>query len=143
MKFKGRAIYTDDIKGEALVSKKGVNLLATYFEGIPKKDKRSLDANNEYTYKKEIAGKILIVPECIGSTTAGMMLEAASANDIAPKAILFENHIDTLASAGIVLSKIWAGKTIYAIDNIGDGITEKINSGDMVEIKKDGSIFVK
>lgn len=49
-----------------------------------KKDKINFDTNNEYTYKK-IARKILIFPECIGSTTVGMMFEAVSVNDIASK----------------------------------------------------------
>lgn len=140
MKFKGRAIYEGDIEGEALVSKEGVNILATYFEGLPRNDRRSLDANNKYTYKKEIAGKILVVPECIGSTTGGMMLQAAAKNNLAPKAILFANHIDTLASAGIILAKVWEEKTIVAIDPLGPDILEKVETGDRLRIKRDGTV---
>lgn len=143
MKFKGRVLYKGNLSGEALVSKKGVNILATYFKGMPTKDKRSLDQNNEYLYKKEIAGKILIIPECIGSITGGMMLQAASMNDIAPAAILFANHVDTLSSAGLVLSDIWADKKIIAIDNIGSDILNEVRSGDMVKIYENGEIEVK
>ena len=69
--FNGRAVLPGNISGESIVSRQGVDLLATYFKGLPTKSPICNDQNNPYLYKKVIGGKILCLPQAIGSTTGG------------------------------------------------------------------------
>lgn len=107
--FKGRVIAGGEWKGEAVVSRQGVNTLATFQKSALKNAKRVIvsDQNNADIYGKDITGKALCLPITIGSTTGGLVIQTVCAMKIAPAAFLFSEHIDSLAASGIVLARIW------------------------------------
>src|SRR5690554_2538607 len=100
--FKGRVVLSGETTGEAVVSRCGLNLLATYQKSALKKSKRVIcaDQNNPDLYKKDLTDKIICLPQTIGSTTGGMVLETAVQIGLGPRAMLFSEHIDSLAAAG-------------------------------------------
>lgn len=90
-----------------------------------------------------ITGKILCLPKTIGSTTGGMVLQAICSMGINPSAMLFSESIDSLAAAGVVLAKNWEKNKMIAIDRLGEDFLMSVQTGDIVEIKEDGTVVIK
>jgi predicted aconitase with swiveling domain len=82
------------------------------------------------------------LPQTIGSTTGGFVLMGVAKLGVAPKAMLFANHIDSLASGGLVMADIWMEKRIIAIDLLGQDFLDAVNTGDPVKIHEDGTVEV-
>ena len=142
--FKGRVISSGTFKGEAVVSRQGVNTLATFQSSALKNAKKVIagDQNNLDIYKKNITGKVLCLPETIGSTTGGMVIQTICSMKINPAAFLFSEHIDPLAASGIVLSNVWEESDVIAIDQLGEEFLKTVQTGDQIEIKEDGTIII-
>lgn len=142
--FKGRPITGGELKGEAVVSRQGVNTLATFQKSALKGAKEVIvsDQNNPDIYGKNITGKILCLPQTIGSTTGGLIIQTICSMKINPSALLFSEHIDSLAASGVVLAKNWENSDIIAIDNLGDDFLQSVNSGDELQIHADGTVDI-
>ena len=142
--FKGRVLAAGNWKGEAVVSRQGVNTLATFQKSALKNAKEVIvsDQNNPDIFGKNITGKALCLPITIGSTTGGLVIQTICAMKINPAAFFFSEHIDSLAASGIVLAKIWENSDVIAIDQLGDEFLKSVQTGDTVEIKEDGSVIV-
>ena len=143
--FKGRPVIAGDIKGEAVVSRQGVNTLATFQKSALKKKKEVIcsDQNNSDIYNKLLTGKILCLPKTIGSTTGGMVLHTVSALGIAPAAMLFSESIDSLAAAGVILADVWTDSTIVAVDRLGDEFLNYVQDGMQITVASDGTVTVE
>ena len=143
--FKGRVVLAGNTTGEAVVSRQGLNLLASYQKSALKKAKRVIcsDQNNSDLYKKDLTDKIICLPQTIGSTTGGMVLETVVQMGIGPKAMLFSEHIDSLAAAGIILSDVWLKSRIITIDQLGTDFLACVQDGQTVEIKEDGTVIIR
>ena len=144
-KFSGRVIAGGELSGEAIVSKHGVNTLATFQKSALKNAKTviSSDQNNPDLYKKVITGKILWLPKTIGSTTGGLVIQTICSMGINPSAMLFSETIDSLAASGIILAKNWENSSIIAIDQLGDKFLKYVETGDTITIQKDGTVIVE
>jgi predicted aconitase with swiveling domain len=143
--FKGRVIIPGNFKGEALVTKQGFNTLATFQKSLLKKGSKSIigaDQNNPDIYGKNITGKVVCLPQTIGSTTGGMILQTAADMGLTPAAFLFSKEIDSLAAAGVILADVWQGKGVITIDNLGDDFLNMVKSGDTIEITEDGTVGI-
>lgn len=142
--FKGRVIVAGNIKGEALVSHKGFNTLASFQKSIVTRAKvaRCSDQDNKELYQKVITGKILCLPQTIGSTTGGLVILTAAQMGVAPAAMLFSKPIDSLAAAGILMTDIWLNKKIITVDCLGDEFLQAVKSGQQVEITEDGEVRI-
>ena len=142
--FHGRVIAAGSWPGEAVVSHQGVNTLAT-FQGSALKGSKPVVVsaqNNPAIYKKDITGKALCLPITIGSTTGGMVILTICSLGINPACFLFSKHIDSLAASGIVLSRVWEGSPVIAIDQLGDEFLETVKTGDKLEVKEDGTVVI-
>lgn len=143
--FKGRVLFGGEFKGEAVVSHGGLNTLASFQTSalIPTAKKIIVgDQNNKDLYKKNITGKILCLPQTIGSTTGGMVIQTVSVRDLSPKVWLFSKSIDPLAASGIILSNVWNGVGLIAIDELGDEFLETVKTGDTIEVHEDGRVVI-
>jgi len=142
--FKGRLISGGDWKGECVVSKYGFNTLASFKKSVLEGSSNVIvsDQNNPDLYNKNITGIALCLPQTIGSTTGGLILQTVCSMKLNPAAMLFSEHIDSLAASGIVLAKVWENSDIIAIDQLGKEFLEYVKSGMTVEIKKDGTVNV-
>ncbi len=143
--FKGRVICDGELtNGEALVSHAGLNTLATFQKSALKNAKQIIgsDQNNPDLYNQVITGKVLCLPNTIGSTTGGMVLQTVCSMGIAPSAMLFSNEIDSLAASGVILARHWENSPLIAIDNLGEEFLKYVKTGDKIDIKIDGTIVV-
>jgi predicted aconitase with swiveling domain len=142
--FKGRPIIPGNYKGECLVSHHGMNMLATFKKSILTKSKKAIcmDQDNPDLYKKEISDKIICLPMTIGSTTGGIVIQTAADLGIMPPVLLFSEHIDPLASAGVLVTDIWSDKKIITIDKLGKDFLDVVKTGMILEVKEDGTVMV-
>lgn len=142
--FKGRVLAGGTFKGEAVVSHGGVNTLATFQKSALKNADRVIvsDQNNKDIYGLDITGKALCLPITIGSTTGGLVIQTVCAMKINPACFLFSEHIDSLAASGIVLARIWENSDVIAIDMLGEEFLETVKTGDIIEVKEDGTVIV-
>ena len=145
-KFKGRVVTPGKAKAEALVTKGGLNTLASFQKALQFGDKTAKcgDQNNPDLYGKEMAGKALCLPQTIGSTTGGMVLYCACAMKRQPACMLFSNHIDSLAAAGAVLAEVWVDDVnMPVVDSLGDEFLEYVKDGMTITIEEDGTVCVE
>lgn len=142
--FKGRVIARGSYKGEAVVSRGGVNTLATFQKSalMNKKEVLASDQNNPDIFGKNLTGKALCLPITIGSTTGGLIIQTVCAKNINPAAFLFSEHIDSLAASGIVLASVWEKSPVIAIDQLGKDFLDYAATGDTVEVEEDGTVRI-
>lgn len=143
--FKGRAILPGKIQGSAMVSRIGLNTLSTYRDCMfgGKTDKAICsDGDNKDLVGKDITGAILCLPQTIGSTTGGFVLMGVAKLGLAPKAMLFANHVDSLASGGLIMADIWMGQRIITIDLLGQDFLDAAKTGDPIKVYEDGTVEI-
>lgn len=142
--FKGRVIFPGYYKGEAVVSHEGMNTLASFQKSALMNSKKVIvsDQNNKDLFKKNITGKALCLPITIGSTTGGLVIQTAASMGISPKCFLFSEHIDSLAASGVVLANVWENANIIVIDQLGQEFLDTAKTGDILEVKEDGTVTI-
>ncbi len=142
--FKGRPVLPGNCSGEALVSRQGFNTLASFQKSVILHSKKAVcsDQDNKDLYGKEMTGKILCLPQTIGSTTGGLVLQTVAEAGTGPKAMLFAEHIDSLAAAGVILSDIWVGFRYVVVDQLGPDFLAAVRTGQTVTIQEDGTVVV-
>lgn len=142
--FKGRVLNGGYFKGEAVVSHQGVNTLASFQSSAIMHSKKLViaDQNNPDIYKQNITLKALCLPQTIGSTTGGMVLQVICSMGINPACMLFSEHIDSLAGAGVILSVVWENSKLIAIDQLGQEFLDTVKTGDTIEVTEDGTVRI-
>ena len=142
--FKGRVIAGGNFKGEAVVSRQGLNTLATFQKSALTRSKEVIgsDQNNPDVFGKKLTGKVLCLPQTIGSTTGGLVIQTVCSLKANPAAFLFSEHIDSLAASGIVLAKVWENSDVIAIDLLGQEFLDTVKTGYTVEIKEDETLTI-
>ena len=143
--FQGRVVTPGNITAQALVSRGGLNTLASFQKALQFGDKKATcgDQNNEDLYGKQMAGRALCLPRTIGSTTGGLVLYCACSMKRQPACMLFSEPIDSLAAAGAVLADVWLEDvTMPVVDSLGEEFLEYVKDGMPVTIKSDGIVEV-
>ena len=143
-KFKGRVICKGSYEGECVVSRQGLNTLATFQKSALMNKKKVIgsDQNNPDVFGKNLTGVALILPQTIGSTTGGLVIQTICQMKINPSALLFSEEIDSLAASGVILAKNWENSDIIAIDKLGNDFLSEIKTGDKIKISEDGTVEV-
>ena len=142
--FKGRAILPGSLEGEAVVSKTGFNAYASFSNSLQESavSAECADASNQDVFEKRLDGKIICLPNTIGSTSAGAVWQRVARLGLAPLAVLFSNPIDSLAAGGLIVADLWANIRIVTIDQLGDDFLSTVNNGDLITVQEDGSVII-
>ncbi|MEM2928179.1 MAG: DUF126 domain-containing protein [Nitrososphaerota archaeon] len=117
-----RIITGDNVKGEAIVSKKRLS-----FYGSIDLEKGIVIEKDSDIYGKSITGKILIFKGGKGSTVGAYAIMKLKSNNVAPKALICLKA-DEIITVGCVLSDI------TLVDSINKEVLNIIKDGDIVEI---------
>ena len=146
--FKGRIVAPGNVTAEAVVSRAGLNTLASFQGALQFGDKKATcgDQNNPDLYNKQMAGKALCLPQTIGSTTGGLVLYCACAMGRQPAAMLFSMPIDSLAGAGVVIADVWLKDEkakMVVVDSLGEEFLNYVKDGMSITVKEDGTVEVK
>ena len=143
--FKGRVVAPGEITAKAVVSREGLNTLASFQKALQFGDKTATcgDQNNKDLYGKQMAGKALCLPQTIGSTTGGLVLYCACSMQRQPACMLFSEKIDSLAGAGVILADVWLeGVKMPVIDNLGQEFLDYVKDDMNITIKDGGIVEV-
>jgi predicted aconitase with swiveling domain len=142
--FKGRAALPGNVDGSAEVSHVGFNTCATYVDVMISGSNSGVckDHDNPDLYNHDLKDKILCIPQSIGSSSAATLFMIILERNLAPKAMLFANHIDSLAACGLLMGDNWLGKRIVTVDMLGDEFLNTVKTGDSVKILEDGTVEI-
>jgi predicted aconitase with swiveling domain len=143
--FRGRPILAGNVEGQALVTRLGFNTYASFFTSMYAGEKaaKCSDKSNPELYGEIMTDKIICLPNTVGSTSSGATWPEVAQLNIAPRAMLFSQKIDSLAAGGLVVTDVWAGKRIFAVDQLGDSFLEFVKNGDRIVIKENGTITIE
>ena len=142
--FKGRVITPGEVTAEAVVTTQGFNTLASFQNALQFGDKevKCGDQNNSELYGKSLLGKALCLPQTIGSTTGGLVIQTVCQMGITPDCYLFSEHIDSLAASGIVLARVWEKSPVICIDQLGEEFLNTVKTGDKLKVTEDGTVTI-
>ena len=143
--FQGRPVVGVDLNGKATVSTQPFNTTASYMENVwagNTKNAPCTDQDNKDLFKKDLAGIILCTSQCIGSSMGGGCFMAVAGLDLAPKAMLFSRHIDSVTASGVLMADIWQEKPIICVDLLGEDFLEAVKTGAPITIMIDGTVEV-
>lgn len=142
--FKGRPVVPGKAEATALVSHNGFNTLASFQNALQFGDKAAKcgDQNNADLYQKPMVDTALCLPQTIGSTTGGMVLYCAKVMGRCPACMLFSEHIDSLAAAGVVLGAVWTDTPMPTVDCLGDEFLDAVKTGNKIKVYEDGTVEV-
>lgn len=144
--FHGRAVVSGGVTAPAVVSRGGLNTLASFQKALQFGDKTATcgDQNNPDLYGKQMAGKALCLPRTIGSTTGGLVLYCACAMGRQPACLLFSEPIDSLAAAGAILADVWLdGVRMPVVDSLGEEFLAYVKDDMTVTVHEDGAVSVE
>lgn len=143
--FKGRPALSGAVAGSAEVSHIGFNTCATYVDVLISGIDSGVcqDHDNKDLFGHDLADKILCIPQTIGSSSAATLFMIILAKNIAPKAMLFANHIDSLAACGILMGDNWQDKRIVTVDLLGEDFLDAVKTGDKVTVHEDGTVDIE
>lgn len=144
-KFQGRVVSPGEVSAQAVVTRGGLNTLASFQKALQFGDKKATcgDQNNSDLYGKQMAGKALCLPQTIGSTTGGLVLYCACAMKRQPACMLFSEPIDSLAAAGAVLADVWLEDvSMPVIDSLGEDFLNYVKDDMTITVKEGGVVEV-
>ena len=144
--FTGRIVAEGTITAPAVVSKGGLNTLASFQKALQFGDKKATcgDQNNPDLFGKQMAGKALCLPRTIGSTTGGLVLYCACSMKRQPACMLFSEPIDSLAAAGAILQDVWLSDVCMpVIDCLGEEFLNYVHDGMTITVKDNGVVTVE
>ncbi len=144
-KFKGRPLLPGNVEETAEVSRVGFSPSASWIDIIFKNSTSGVikDHENKALYGRDIKGKILCLPQSIGSSAGACMMMAAAKVDATPKVMLFANHVDSLSACGLIMADNWLGKRIITVDMLGDEFLNAVKTGDKIKVFEDGTIEIE
>lgn len=144
--FKGRTVIAGEVEGQAFASKEGFNTCNAWDAFVTDPDHATgvcEDKGNKDLYGKDTSGQILCIPQTVGSSSASCMFLAIAKAGMAPSAMLFGSHIDTLAATGLLMAKNWVDKKIICYDLLGnDFLDAAMQPNAHVKVSNDGAVEV-
>jgi len=143
--FKGRPLLSGNAEETAEVSHVGFSPSASYIEVVFSGSKSGVikDHDNKDLYGRDLKGKILCLPQSIGSSAGACMMMAAAKADVTPKVMLFANHVDSISACGLLMADNWLGKRIISIDMLGQEFLDTVKTGQTIKVHEDGTVEVE
>lgn len=138
--LKGRPVIKGRVKAPAMVSPQPFNMLASFSKALIFRKKKGVvgDKNHPF-FGRDVKGRIMVIPQTVGSTTGGLVVVEILRRGIGPAGIICENA-DSLMASGGILAEVWCGITMPIIDGIPFSELQKIPDGANVEIGEDGTV---
>jgi predicted aconitase with swiveling domain len=143
-RLSGRPVFPGQGSGPALVTREPINFTAalTKIANVPLSRRTELRDAHHPLFGRNIAGRVIVFPSCIGSTHTGLVLLDLVSKGRGPAALVVQRS-DSLLVSGIVLSDVWFHRSIPIVEYAGDDLYAAIADGDAVEVDGDtGAIRV-
>jgi len=120
----------------ALVTRQPINFPAALCKApnlLPWKRGEVRDRGHEW-FGKNIVGKALVFPACVGSTYTGLVLLEIISLGRGPAALVVQTA-DPLLLSGVILSEVWFDKSIPVLEHPGAHLFDEISTGDRIRIE--------
>ena len=142
--FEGRPVIAGSAKGRAEVSRVTFDTCASYADVVVVGAGTGIcrDRGNEALFGRDLRGKILCIPQTVGSGSATSLFTTLLQKDIAPGALCLANHIDATAADGLVLANRWFDRRIVTVDLLGYEFLTSVNKGDLITVFEDGKVKI-
>jgi len=142
--FEGRPVIAGSAKGRAEVSRVTFDTCASYADVVVVGAGTGIcrDRGNEALFGRDLRGKILCIPQTVGSGSATSLFTTLAEKDIAPGALCLANHIDATAADGLVLANRWFDRRIVTVDLLGYEFLTSVNKGDIITVFEDGKVKI-
>jgi len=134
-RLSGRPVLPGRASGPALVTRDPINFTAalTKIANVPLRRRAELRDEHHPLFGKNIAGRVLVFPSCIGSTHTGLVLLDLVSKGRGPAGLVVQRS-DSLLVSGIVLSDVWFHRSIPIVEYAGDDLFARIADDDTVEV---------
>jgi len=134
MTIRARTIVPGHAEAEALVSQRPLNFLAAMKGAVEYRHRRGIieDPSHDLCGHRT-AGRILILPRCVGSTLSSMLLLELAAAGNAPAALVFSEADETMVAGGLV-GELWFGLSLPIVDRPVEDIFAHIRTGMRVAV---------
>jgi len=135
VEVQGKTIVKGYGKGPAMFTDQPVNFTAAFTKTsnlLPWKKAEFNDRHHPW-FKKNVKGKVLVVPAAIGSTHTGLVLLDLTKDQNGPAAIIIE-HPDPLLVSGVLLSEVWYEKTMPIVQYPIGELMSNSKDGDLIEV---------
>jgi hypothetical protein len=136
--FTGRPVVRGRGSGPLLSTDQPVNFTAAFTKVrniVPRWRAEVRDRHHPW-FRTNIAGKVLAVPACVGSTHTGLVLLDLVRLKAGPAAIIVD-RADTLLVSGIVLSEVWYDRSVPVVEYPTGEIRGLLSDGEMIEVDGD------
>lgn len=142
--FNGRPVIPGSAEGLAEVSHVGFDTCASYADVLVVGADTGIcrDRNNEALYGHDLRGKILCIPQTVGSSSSTTLFTTLLEKGIAPGALCLANHIDAAAADGLILANRWFGRQIATVDLLGGEFLAAAKTGDLVRVFESGKVEI-
>ncbi|MGE5391407.1 MAG: aconitase X swivel domain-containing protein [Deltaproteobacteria bacterium] len=138
--LKGRAVVKGSVKAPAMVASQPFNMLASFSKALIFRKKKGLVGDKNHPFLgRDVKGKIMVIPQTVGSTTGGLVLVEILRRGIGPAGIVCE-CADSLMASGGILAEVWCNIKMPIIDGIPFSELQKIQDGSMIEMREDGTV---
>ena len=134
--FKGRGITRGKASGEALVTSMPMNFTAAHTKLRNFFNLSEVQDRHHELFRQRIAGKILFLPTCVGSTYTGVVLLELMYRQASPLAIVVQEANPLLVS-GAVLADVWFHRGIPVVEYWEPDLNEAICNQDHVDVDAD------
>jgi uncharacterized protein len=139
--FHGRGIVSGRAQAPALVTAQALNLTAAFSKpaNLVRRWNGVIQDRLHELYRQDVAGKVLIFPQCIGSTYTGMILLEVIRRGRGPAAMVVQDA-DSLLVSGALLAEVWLERKVPLVEVGAADIFSAIRTGDRVEVDGDTGI---
>lgn len=133
MMLKGRGLTEGIAKGVAVATKQPFNFLAAYSHLQRGRPSSIVGDVKHELFRKDIGGKVLVIPHCVGSLASGVALLEAIKQGVAPNAIA-SAEIEPAVLSGAVFADLFFGLPLPIVDRLDRNALKSINTGDHVKV---------
>lgn len=123
--YKGRGISKGSVEGDALVTTESLS-----FFGSVEPDSGIVTEKGHDLYGKNISHKVLVMPNCKGSTASTWAMRRLYENHVSPAAIII-GKADTILISGVIIAKI------PCVDSFDFDPTKKFKTGQRLKVNAD------
>jgi predicted aconitase with swiveling domain len=141
--FPVRGVLKGRARGPALLTNTAVNFTAAFTKIaniLPARRAEIRDRHHPW-FGKNIKGRVIMLPTCIGSTHTGLVLLDLVRMHNGPAAMIVD-HADSLLVSGIVLADVWYGASIPVVECDTTALRQELRDGDDVEVDADNARVV-
>lgn len=134
LEFKGRVLISGQGFAPAVVTKKVVMPIKAFSKAAENKSSKLLfaDKTNKDVYKKNITGKVFVLPTFKASDINSMVLLSICKKGIQPKCFLFSEKLDEATVSAFVLCKAFLCSDIVVIDSLGKDFLQTVENNDQI-----------